>query len=68
MSKSRIFSGFGIEIFIREGRYFIRYDAGELVVLMREIEVSQEEAARAQIDEKNAYDVILTCEKKYLKQ
>lgn len=55
----KIFSGFGVEIFQRGGRFFIQYDAGEIAVQMREQEVTEEEATRAQRSEKDAYEVIL---------
>ena len=59
-----IFSGFGIEIFKRDRRYFIRYDAGEIVVQLREDEITEEEAAKAQKSEENAYEVLLACQQR----
>lgn len=55
----KIFSGFGVEIFQRDGRFFIQYDAGEIAVQMCEQEVTEEEAVKAQKSEKDAYEVIL---------
>lgn len=60
----KIFSGFGVEIFQRDERFFIRYDAGELVIQMREDEIPEEEAIKAQKSEKDAYEVLLTCERR----
>lgn len=59
-----IFSGFGVEIFSRDGRFFIRYDAGEIAVQMREDEITAEEASKAQKSEKDAYEVLLACERR----
>lgn len=59
-----IFSGFGIEIFKRDGRYFIRYDAGEIAVQIREEEITEEEAAKAQKSEGGAYEVLLACQRR----
>ncbi|WP_156876278.1 hypothetical protein [Rhodoferax antarcticus] len=61
---SMIFSGFGIEIFKRDERYFIRYDAGELAVQFREDEINEDEAANAQKSEESAYDVLLACQRR----
>lgn len=60
----RIFSDFGIEIFKRGERYFVRYDAGEIVVQLREDEITAEEAAKAQESEKSAYEVLLACQRR----
>jgi hypothetical protein len=43
-----IFAGFNIQIFKREGRYFVCYDAGGIAVEYREDEITAEEAAQAQ--------------------
>jgi hypothetical protein len=59
MSDEIQFAGFGIEIINRSERYYLRYDAGELVVKMVEIEITEDEAGRAQLSEKDAYEVIL---------
>lgn len=59
MEMDRIFCGFGIEIFSHEGRYFLRYDDGEINSRIVDIEVSEEDALRAQISEKDAYRVII---------
>ena len=59
-----IFSDYGVEIFSRDGRFFIRYDAGEIAVQMREDEITAEEASKAQKSEKDAYEVLLACERR----
>lgn len=55
----RVFEGHGIEVLKRGARFFIRYDAGEIAVQMKEVEVSEKEAAKAQQGEPQAYEVIL---------
>lgn len=59
MSDEIQFTGFGIEIIKRSERYYLRYDAGELVVKMVEIEITEDEATKARCSEKDAYEVIL---------
>jgi hypothetical protein len=59
-----IFSDFGIEIIKRDERFFIRYDAGEIVVQLREDEISADEAAKAQRSEEDAYEVLLACQQR----
>jgi hypothetical protein len=58
-SEIPIFTGFGIEIFERNGEFFIRYDAGEIVPKFEEVKVTSVEAARARHSERDAYEVIL---------
>ena len=60
----QVFSGYGIEIVERDGRFFARYDAGEIVVQAREDEISPGEALKAQRSEKDAYEVLLSCQLK----
>ena len=43
-----IYEGHGIEIVSRDEKFFIRYDAGELVHKIREIEISEKEAMEIQ--------------------
>jgi len=62
--ENKIFSDFGIEIFMRDNRYFIRYDAGEVAVQMREEEVTEEDAFKAQKSEQGAYEVLLACQQR----
>lgn len=59
-----IFSNYGVEIIKREGRFLIRYDAGEIVVEVREDEITEEEAAKAQKSEEDAYEVLLACQRR----
>lgn len=60
-----IFSDFGIEIFKRGERYFIRYDAGEIAMQFREDEITEEEAVKAQECEESAYKVLLACQQRH---
>jgi hypothetical protein len=57
-----VFSGFGVEIVKRDGRYFARYDDGDIVAHLREDEISEEEVAKAQKSERDAYEVLLACQ------
>ena len=40
----QIYEKFGIEIFIENQHYFLRLDAGEIVVQIRDIPISESEA------------------------
>jgi hypothetical protein len=60
-----IFSDFGIEIYKRDERYFIRYDVGEIAVQYREDEITEEEVAKAQEGEESAYQVLLACQQRH---
>jgi hypothetical protein len=53
------FEGYGIVILRRAGRLFVRYDAGHLLVEMTEVEISSEQAARLQLGEQEAHQVLL---------
>jgi hypothetical protein len=55
----KIFAGYGIEIFKTDEKYFLKYDSGEIVSKLIEIEISEEDAIRAQLSEIDAYHVIL---------
>jgi hypothetical protein len=59
-----IFRGYGVEIFKRVSQYFIRYDAGEIVVQMEERPISEADAFKAQLSERDAYEVILASQRK----
>lgn len=54
-----IFNNYGIEIFRENDKYFIRMDSGELVSRTLEFEVSKEEAEKAHLGEKEAYEVCM---------
>ena len=52
--------GSGVEIFTLDGKYFIRYEAGELAPHMEDLEVTEAEALKAQKSWPDAYEVILS--------
>jgi hypothetical protein len=64
MKIEKVFSGFGVEIIKRDGKLFIQYDEGELVVQMTEKEITEEESIKAQNSEMDAYEVLLACERR----
>jgi hypothetical protein len=39
-----IYNDYGVEVYKKGNKYFLRYDAGELVVQMKEIEITEQEA------------------------
>ena len=53
-----VFEEYGIEIIIREDKYYMRYDAGELLVEFVEIEITRIEAEQAQQGPQNAMEII----------
>ena len=59
-----IFDGYGIEISEDNGRYYLNYDEGELVPQFRTIEISLEEAEKAKLSSKDAYEVIIAFQNK----
>ncbi|QJD85853.1 hypothetical protein [Cohnella herbarum] len=61
---SVIFSDYGIEISMEDGRYFLNYDEGELVPQFRTIEITLDEAEKAKLSPNDAYEVIITFQNK----
>lgn len=57
-----IFSDFGIEIHFRDGSYFLRFDAGEIVTKMVEVEITKEEMLIAKKGRTNLYNLLLSLE------
>lgn len=55
----KIFEDYGIIIMQDDEKYYIQYDAGELVDKIDTIQVSKEDAEKAQLGEGDAYNVIL---------
>lgn len=55
----RVFEGHGIEILRRGTKLFLRYDAGRFAIQLKEVEVTPEQAAKAQKGEREAYEVLL---------
>ena len=62
--ENQIFEGYGIIVLKRAEQFFIRYDAGEIVVQIKEVEVSERQAIKAQEGEQDAYDVLLEVQQK----
>jgi len=58
-AESIVFSNFGVELIRRDGGYFLRYDSGEIVGKMVEVQISEQEADRVKLSERDAYEVIL---------
>ena len=56
------FSGHGIEILKRDGRLYVRYDAGEIATWRVEVEITPAEANIAKRSERDAYNILLRCE------
>ncbi len=54
-----VWFGFGIEVILRDGQYFIRYDAGEIVPKLEEVSVTPEQVERAKMSEAEAYKVLI---------
>lgn len=55
----KIFTGNGIEIEKRDGKYYLIYDAGEICDRMEEFEINEEEVKLAQKSSIDAYNVII---------
>lgn len=54
----KIFEGNGIEILKRDGKYYLKYDAGEIACRYKELEISPEDAEKAQKSAKGSHDVL----------
>ncbi|WP_027088442.1 hypothetical protein [Cohnella panacarvi] len=55
----KIFTGNGVEIENREGKYFMIYDAGEISDRMIEIEITEYEVEIAKKSSMDAYNIII---------
>ena len=66
MGDERIFNGrdYGVEIFRRGDRFFMRYDAGEISSDYREDEITADEVEKVMRSEEDAYRVFLACERR----
>lgn len=58
----KVFETIGLEIWKREGRYFIRYDAGAHQIAIREDAISEAEAQQAMRDVTSATQVLFAVE------
>ena len=52
-----------IKIFRSADKYIIQYNSGDLINSIGEIEVSEADAKKAQINDQNAYEVIVKYQK-----
>lgn len=59
-----LFDGEGIELRENDDRFFLRYDAGELVGQMRDLEITAEEADRVLKNPGEAYGIIIEYQNK----
>lgn len=62
--EAMIFSGFGVEIFRRDEKFYVRPDAGDKIAKLPGEEISAAEAARAQNSASDAVEVLLACERR----
>jgi hypothetical protein len=65
--REKIFEKFGIVIFKTAEQHFIRYDSGEAVAKLVEDEISEKEAKKAQLSERDAYEVLLAIDRRKAK-
>lgn len=56
-----IFSDYGCDIFRQDGKYYLRHDVGHFNVKMRDDEISEEEAIKAQKSKQDLIDLIHKC-------
>ena len=66
MTEKLIYSGGGIEIWQRQGRFFIRYDAGAHVAALREDEITSDEVAEAMSGSDSATAVLFKLQKRLI--
>lgn len=59
-----ISENFGCRIIERDNKIFIRYDSGTSASKMVENEITAEDAKKAMLSEKDAYEVILKAQQK----
>jgi len=55
---------FGVEVIHKDGKYFLKYDGGELAVNMKISEVSKNEAEKSQASPTDAYQTLLACQRR----
>lgn len=59
-----IFSGYGIELLKRDGRFYISYDAGHINIMYVEEEISEQEMIDAQKGGEHVDRVIRACQQR----
>lgn len=60
----KIFTGNGIEIELRDGNYYLIYDAGEICDRIEEIQITEEEVEIAKRSSMDAYNIIIKYQNK----
>lgn len=59
-----ISEGFGCKIVERDNKLFIQYDNGQSASWIVENEITPKEAKKAMLSEQDAYEIIITAEKR----
>lgn len=59
-----LFNDYGIVLIERNGQYYIKYYSGGIVMHETEERISLYEARKAQLSEKDAYEVLIAIEKR----
>jgi hypothetical protein len=54
----------GIGLYKSNNKYFLRYDAGELMIKMKNLEISEEEARSVINNPDTSYDIIISYQNK----
>ena len=62
--EEQVFVGNGIEIVKREGKYYLKYDAGEICDRIKQIQITDAEMKLAQKSSIDAYNVIIQYQNK----
>lgn len=60
-----IFSGYGCDIFRHDGKYYLRHDVGHFNIEMRDDQISEEEAIKAQKTKQDLIELIRKCVQRY---
>lgn len=64
--ENKIFDDYGLKIFVREGFYYLQYDAGAHQVAIREDRISEQDAVLVMQSRENAMKVLLALQKKLI--
>ena len=49
----------GIQLIRKDNKYYLKFDEGELMIKMKELEITHEEAIQVQRNPDYAYDIII---------
>ncbi len=66
MSEEQVFAFNALEVVLRGGRYFVRYDAGAHCDAWREDEISEQEFVRLKMGRAGVQDVLLCLQKRLI--